>query len=313
MKHPWSAVLIGGIAAIVFGQIASAADLPTKGPVYKAPPPPPVFSWTGFYVGGNVGYSWGNASTDLNGSGVYTATNPAVVGAAFPSNFAFADSGTARPDGVIGGVQIGYNYQISPNWVLGLEADFQGSGERGSKAFADPFSTGVCVFINPNGTCDLENPGTLNGVAGTSYDAKIGWFGTVRGRVGYLITPQVLLYGTGGLAYGRVSVSGNAGFAGSIQGDSFPTISLPSASVGFSTHKTNVGFSVGAGIEGSVGLATNWTWKLEYLYLDLGSVDTAAPLSISSNATSTPISMTTAMHTHFTDNIVRVGLNYQFH
>jgi opacity protein-like surface antigen len=81
----------------------------------------------------------------------------------------------------------------------------------------------------------------------------------------------------------------------------------------------NVGFSVGGGIEGrfSYWLPPNWTWKLEYLYLDLGSLDTAPtpfaasiPQGVSAAIVTTG---TISTDTHFTDNIVRVGLNYQFH
>src|SRR5262249_53839841 len=90
-------------------------------------PPPPVYSWTGWYLGGNVGYGWGGANTDTAGSGTsitfFTITNPPAT---------FADSAKQRLQGVIGGVQIGYNYQIGPQWVLGFETDIQASGERGS-------------------------------------------------------------------------------------------------------------------------------------------------------------------------------------
>jgi hypothetical protein len=81
----------------------------------------------------------------------------------------------------------------------------------------------------------------------------------------------------------------------------------------FGASGTNVGFSVGGGIEGRLSwLSPNWTWKVEYLYLDLGSLDTAAPFSATFGVESTATGTVTT-HTHFTDNIVRAGLNYQFH
>jgi outer membrane immunogenic protein len=148
----------------------------------------------------------------------------------------------------------------------------------------------------------------------TSYQAKIDWFGTVRARLGWLVNDQLLIYGTGGLAYGEVAVSGNANISAA---DPLEAVFFPPTTAGFGASKTNVGFAVGGGVEGrfSYWLPPNWTWKLEYLYLDLGSVDTTAPfvlLSPSPSVISNPTGNITT-HTRFTDNIVRVGLNYQFH
>ena len=174
----------------------------------------------------------------------------------------FADSNTARPNGVIGGGGIGYNYQFSPNWVLGFEADFQGSGERGSGTFIDPFSGLVCaLFSGATGQCVRTVP--LNGTAVTQYEAKIDWFGTVRGRLGVLVGDQLLIYGTGGMAYGRVGSSGNTITSGTAAIAGGTTLS---GAAPFSASKTNVGFSVGGGMEGRLSwLPPNWTWKLEYL------------------------------------------------
>jgi outer membrane immunogenic protein len=100
--------LATAIAAIaLIGTPAFAADMAVKAP---PPAPAPVYSWTGWYVGGNVGYSWGRANSDLAGSGNLSTfiQTPATT------SFAFADSNTTHLDGVIGGGQIGYNYQFSP-------------------------------------------------------------------------------------------------------------------------------------------------------------------------------------------------------
>ena len=240
--------LATAIAAIaLIGTPALAADM-----AVKAPPPvaAAVYSWTGWYVGGNIGYSWGDAHTDLTGNGTTTTTvSPPTPALSVP--FAFAHSDTARLNGVIGGAQLGYNYQFSPNWVLGFEADFRGSGQRGSSTFTDPFSTAFC-FIFVGAVCEMApNNGlaTAPGTAMTSYQAEIDWFGTVRARLGYLMTDQVLIYGTGGLAYGRVSVSGSTNVFATPSPSSLP---LVSQAVGFGASKTNVGFSVGGGIEGKL-------------------------------------------------------------
>jgi outer membrane immunogenic protein len=298
---------------------AIAADLAR--PLYKAPPPPPVYSWTGFYLGGNLGYSWGHARTDIAGNATTLAPSAPNLGfPGFPANVAFADSNTTRLNGVIGGGQIGYNYQLSPTWLLGFEADIQGSGERGSGTFADPFSTTVCSGVSvAHNNIFCGTTGTLNATALTAYEAKIRWFGTVRGRLGFLINDQVLLYGTGGLAYGGVSVSGSTSVNGSENTNSrFGTVPLTPGANAFSESKAKVGFAVGAGIEGSVWLPAGWTWKLEYLYVDLGSVDTVAPFPGAFVAVpgfanfASPFAGAITTHTRFTDNIVRVGLNYRF-
>jgi outer membrane immunogenic protein len=295
---------------------ASAADLAR--PVYRRPVvvAAPIYTWTGFYVGGNVGYSSGHARTDIAGTAT-TFFFPPVF--ANPSNFAFAGSNTAALQGVIGGGQVGYNHQFSPRWVLGFEADIQGSGERGSSAFVNPFSGPLCVnAIAPPPVCTFNFD--LKGTAATSYEAKIEWFGTVRGRLGFLVNDQVLIYGTGGLAYGWVKLSGVTnvnGFAVNPIDQSVFTFAAPGTSV-FGASNIRAGFAVGGGIEGKCSylLPAGWTWKLEYLYVDLGSFDTVSPFPPGNptlpTAPETPFSGPMTTHTRFTDNIVRVGLNYKF-
>jgi outer membrane immunogenic protein len=142
-------LLLAGIAFAAVAGPAIAADLAR--PVHRRPVvvAAPVYSWTGFYVGGNVGYGWGDANTDLttNGNlttlGVPCLPNSGCVNTDVPSSFASGVSNTAHPNGVIGGGQIGYNYQFSPNGLLGFEADIQGSGERGNGQFVDPFERRV--------------------------------------------------------------------------------------------------------------------------------------------------------------------------
>src|SRR6516162_6583641 len=148
-------LLLAGIAFAAVAGPAIAADLAR--PVHRRPVvvAAPVYTWTGFYVGGNVGYGWGDANTDLTANGNVTSSAGCVttgcppLNIQVPASFAFATSNTARPNGVIGGGQIGYNYQFSPKWMLGFEADIQGSGERGSNTFFDPFSATVCVVAAP--------------------------------------------------------------------------------------------------------------------------------------------------------------------
>ena len=109
----------------------------------------------------------------------------------------FTSADKTSLDGIVGGGQIGYNWQMQ-RAVFGLEADIQGTDEKGSRAFTCPLNTctppvgGFLALVIPGPAV----PVTLN--------QKIDWFGTVRGRIGYLADPKLLLYVTGGLAYGDV-------------------------------------------------------------------------------------------------------------
>jgi outer membrane immunogenic protein len=185
-----------------------------------------------------------------------------------------------------------------------------GSGSRSrypgfGRTFDDPISGTICGGLVGN-TCTAFAP--LTGTAVTAYEARIDWFGTLRARLGYLITDQVLLYGTGGLAYGGVKVSGSTNVSVASSG----VLPFIPSTTPFSASKTKVGFSVGGGIEGK--LIANWTWKLEYLYVDLGHLDTSTPFAvINTDPDFTPATGTITTHTHITDNVVRVGLNYQLH
>lgn len=138
-------ILLSGVAlvALFAAAPASAADVPVRGPIYKAAPAP-IFNWTGFYFGGHVGY--GFSDTDLG----------------------------VEPDGFLGGLQIGYNWQFSRNWVFGLEADISGTDMNDS-------------------------------VAGLN--SHIDYLGTARARLGYT-WDRTMLYGTGGFAWNRSSVLG---------------------------------------------------------------------------------------------------------
>jgi outer membrane immunogenic protein len=260
-----------GIASLVTTS-ALAADLParvyTKAPVIVEP----VYNWTGFYVGGNIGYSWGRSSdtsTLTNGAGTVL----------------FSSADKSNLDGVVGGGQIGYNWQMQ-NWVWGLEADIQGTGERGSRAYT--CAIGICTpatFIAGIGLFPVPGPAVP-----VSLDQKLEWFGTVRGRVGVLASPRVLLYATGGLAYGEVKSSETIG-----------------GLTGFSNSDTKVGYTVGAGIEGVIG--GNWTAKLEYLFVDLGKVSGSFATTAAAFGGGT---ITSNFSSRVTDNVLRVGVNYKF-
>lgn len=250
-------------------------------------PIPSEYVWTGWYAGANIGGSFGRSSTDFT-----------IAGVPFGSM-------SPKMDGVLGGLQAGYNWQIG-RAVLGWETDFGATGQRSTSSLIDfipgvpgvPGTPGVaCIFEDGPGTpC---RPGT--GIPGTpgipaipavtglvTYQNKLPWFGTVRGRVGFAATDRWLAYLTGGLAYADVSTS--------------ETLVVGGVSSALITDSIRIGWTIGGGIE--TVLWSGWTAKLEYLYLDFGTVNN----SLIGIAPITPI----ATSTHVTDQIVRVGLNYRF-
>lgn len=243
------------LASTMFVGAAAAADMPVKAPVYKAPVVAPPYNWAGFYVGLNAGGSWGRQDNSL-------VTVPGgVVG--------FTNSD--KLNGFIGGGQVGYNWQIN-QWVLGLEADFQGSGQKSDGSFLIPSIAGIAVV-----------PGLT-----ASYTDKLEWFGTVRGRVGYA-WDRWLAYFTGGWAFGHGTLSGTG------------TTTPAGTVLAFSASQDYNGWTLGGGLEWA--FMDHWSAKAEYLYIDFGNgptvvANTAGTLAIASGK--------------MTDNILRLGVNYHF-
>lgn len=185
----WKTISALVVTAVLAAGAADAADLPYRKaePVY-APVLPPAFSWTGFYAGANVG--GGLSGADAFNS--YLGTNG------------------GKADGVVGGLQAGYNYQVSPRFVVGIENDFMASG----------------IKTQHRGGNDVSLP----------------FYGTGRARAGFtLMDSRLLVYGTGGMAFGQVKDAG--------------------------IDKLRIGWTAGGGIEWA--FQQNWSAKIEYLYTDL--------------------------------------------
>jgi outer membrane immunogenic protein len=239
------------------------ADMPMK----AAPSPAPYYSWSGFYLGGNIGYGVGIDRYHLGITQDVTSSATA------------ADS-AVTPAGAIGGVQFGYNWQGGPNWLAGFEADFQGSAQKATS----------CV------SC-LTLPGQSVGTLTTTH--SLDYFGTVRGRFGFVDRGNVF-YVTGGGAYGHVNQSSEFRQTQSTA----PVFAFDGTAT---TSENKFGWVVGAGMESSLG--GNWTAKIEYLYMDLGSMTTALTGQI-------PVAgfgaFTTTTTSNIRDNIVRAGVNYRF-
>ena len=258
-------ILGGMVVAAALSGSAFAADLGprtyAKAPAMAAP----ATNWSGLYIGGNVGYGWGNGSTGILPSD----------GDNFPTST--LDS---RLKGAFGGAQIGYNWQIG-SIVTGLEADIQSSGIMGSARAA------------------LANLGGLTDIA-ASTSSELSWFGTVRGRLGVTVTPDLLLYGTGGLAYGRVKASAN------VQIDNPPFLDSWPASI----SGTKTGWAAGAGAEWM--FARNWSAKVEYLHIDLGSSSPTAIDIVAPGQEGLATTTTTTYSSKHHYETLSVGVNYHF-
>jgi outer membrane immunogenic protein len=266
---------VAGIAAISAGA-AVAADLPAAyRPPVKAVAVAPLPTWTGFYIGGNIGYGWDDRSTDISATSTDPTLTPALAAILAAGSYPASLSPSAK--GVIGGGQVGYNWQLASQGLIGLEADLQGSGIKGSAGQS----------LSP----------ALFDMTSTGVTKSIDWFGTVRGRLGLLVTPQWLLYATGGFAYGQAKSSFTTTdlTGGCIAGG---TLCAVGSSSGLRT-----GWTAGAGAEAM--LAPNWSVKVEYLYVDLGS----STLGIASSTIPAIVFNTS---TSYREQIARVGVNYHF-
>jgi outer membrane immunogenic protein len=295
--------LATAIAAIaLIGTPALAADMAVKAPPAAQAPIP--YTWTGFYAGIQFGGAWGNEAGNNN-----SGNDPATVDlfSGFIGDAAPLSPPRVSQSGAVGGVEAGYNWQVGSNWILGIEADFSGSGMSGANSATGPFRGPFGVFTQPF---------TQTVTAHQETD----WFGTVRGRVGWLATPNLLLFGTGGFAYGRVSDSGNwainAPAGATVQFSDVHNNFAWSCSVGpgpasticFAGNSSGVrtGWTAGGGLEWL--LDQHWSAKIEYLFVDLGT-NTVRVVSLFPFIF-TPSSFNAAFHDRF--NVVRLGLNYRF-
>ncbi|MGA0597634.1 outer membrane protein [Enterovirga sp. CN4-39] len=229
--------LLTATALTCISASAFAADLPTR----AAPPPyvaVPVFTWTGFYAGVNIGGGFG-VNGDRNR--IVTIAPGGLPGPLGGYAGTVTLSGNNNQDGIVGGGQIGYNYQIG-SFVIGLEADIQGADLAGNRA-------GTVIFAPP----PIIPGGGIFAPAINNRAGGIEWFGTVRGRVGYA-WDRLLVFGTGGFAYGD---GPNINCA----------TALGAVACGSNLNDIRTGWTAGGGVE--YAFTPNWTGKIEALYVSL--------------------------------------------
>jgi outer membrane immunogenic protein len=285
------------VSAFYWIGAASGADMPVKAPMVA---PVVAYNWSGFYIGGNVGGGWGNdRSVVLNPQNIASGhllliaglgTGP--IGSVTP-----LPVGIGHSSGFIGGGQIGYNFQFSPKWVIGIEADLDGADVRGS------------ATIPQIGGDPLNH---TNLVA----SRRLDWFGTVRGRLGITPFDRLLIYGTGGLAFGEEKGTASLNnldaftFATGFHradGSSIDCFAASPCAAG-SGSRTSAGWAVGAGFE--YAFWNNLSIKAEYLHLELGGLTAQMGPVIIPTFVNNP-----AFQANFgigRYDIFRVGMNYRF-
>ena len=200
---------------------AVAADLPSRrAPPVFVPPPIPVFTWTGLYVGGQVGYQFGSSNAYLSDR----------AGAGLVSR-------TTKPNGIVGGGHVGYNFSTQSLPLLnGFGTGFGGGG----------------LVVGIEGDVDGSNYKANYLLGGINNGVREDIQGSARGRIG-LAYDRVLFYATGGAAFGDLHNT----YANTING------------LGDSSTHTRVGYTVGGGIE--YAISNNWSLRAEYRYTDYGS------------------------------------------
>jgi outer membrane immunogenic protein len=268
MKRICSTVLM----VLVTTAVAQAADLANRFPT-KAPVAVVAESWTGFYLGGELGGRWAN--TTWTSTGLQDPIDPATSARFLPQgNPASFDSTSFRAGGYAG-----YNWQLSPVWLVGIEGD---------AAWADNNRTRPGI---PGTWLPIQNGSPI--IANDSSTVKLGWDASIRGRAGVLLTPSLLLFGSGGVAWQQVSLTANCNVTG--------PWCFPSMAENF--DKVATGYVVGGGIESKFG---RWLARLEYRYADFGRIQ--HEFFPPGPATFNAVFMNESVRTH----TVSAGLAYSF-
>jgi len=278
--------LIATAISVGLAANAYAADLarpaPAPAPVYTKAPPLATYSWTGFYIGGNVGGAWGSfdPSTSLAFSpfGWFNVLSTPQVTAAGQQSI--------KPSSIIGGVQVGYNWQTG-SLVLGVEGDFDwmhlsGSASTGPVTYA---CCGPAAFV-------------------LTSQAHTDWLATARGRIGFA-ADNWLFFATGGAAFTDLHAS--FGFTDNCASTPVCGGAGTNANEAVSLSSTEVGWTAGGGVE--YGIGPQWSVKAEYLYVAFPRVSGVGflnPVVFGSN--NNPFTHTFDLKA----NIARLGVNYRF-
>ncbi len=334
--HLWVVLIAGSTGSALravrppnFDPLGAVYDAPKglKAPALYKAPTAPALTWAGLYLGVNVGYGWGKSNTD-------TVFSDATIGTPL-----LATITSAALKGMIFGGQAGFNWQSGP-WVVGIEGDAQQSQQRGQ---ATTFNCAGATCNPAASAFGLDAPVTA------SMAQRLEWFRTLRARLGRTLTPDFMVYATGGLAVGRIKTSGT------ISGSSLTVTQGVMPSVIHSVEHTVIpGVGGGGGddddqvpVDTPVDIPVNIPVDIPFVTASINPVSTSftshttkagwalgagAEVRLGGNWTgkieylyldfgkvsttaslptnSTPLGMN--FNSRVTDQIVRVGVNYKF-
>lgn len=287
--------LVFNIIAITSICTAGVAYSGTMGPIDIEP------NWKGFYLGGNVG-GWWSQSDSARMNGVVSGVDPVFPDYAINIAAALADVGTndlsMNAAGFIGGGQVGYNFIHNSKFLIGAEADINGLTQSNNT-----FTLNKTVNLPPSVTPSESYRSTI------SVMNKVNCIGTVRGRIGYLFTPSMLVYGKGGFAYGDVSLKTLIIANESLGADIYPGVVAQNNS-----HQTRPGWTAGGGVEWM--FYSNWSANVEYAYYDLGKANSTVTVAQAYGLAIPPVAQYGAASVFTSVPIsvgsVHLGINYHF-
>ncbi|UXN03411.1 MULTISPECIES: outer membrane protein [unclassified Bartonella] len=231
-------LIAASAAALIAATAANAADIVQPAPYEPAPVVTvPTFSWTGAYVGGQIGGTWSD-------SNVKSERNIGFLPVGYTQGVNWSPDG----NGFVGGLYAGYNFEVGNNIVLGAETDFVWGDVK------DSYSSVARYGIDPLSPYNYNSEGNI----------KQKWAGATRVRVGYAMD-RFMPYVAGGVAYTKVDTNGR-NYLTSANPASLAEV--PGSSLGYSTSNTMTGWTIGAGVDYAV--TDNVLVRLEYRYADYG-------------------------------------------
>ncbi len=269
--------LLTSAAVVGLSQAAFAADLAVK----AAPPPPPVPTWTGFYIGAHGGAAWMSTPT-------WNVTDPTrtLASQSFTGNSNL---------GAVGGLQAGYNWQVLPVWVLGVEGDISWTSLQ-SQTTNQP-------LLRANGVSVCPGTATAPNACSTQMSQNERWLASVRGKVGFTgWWNNTMLYATGGIAWANAEYS-----AQTLLG---PIAAVQNNQSNTSVTTTNTGWVAGGGAEWQA--TTHILLRAEYLYYRINGGQNSSATFVPTGALAGAVAPVGYSWSNYNVQVARVAVSYKF-